>query len=169
MHSNWIWTAQYDDTDEPGRFVLFRRCFNLDVIPSQCEVQVSADTRYRLFVNGHRASFGPCKSYPTRWYYESVDIGPFLVKGQNVIAAKVLRFSPRHIGSSSMIRAITPGFWFLGSIDVSLLLCLGLVCHRQKSYLFNNESMPNCQIRASALIPIRTGKQLRTNQSVLSR
>ncbi|CAK7200742.1 hypothetical protein SEUCBS139899_003441, partial [Sporothrix eucalyptigena] len=74
-------------------------------------VHVSADTRYRLYLNGHSISFGPCKSYLTHWNYETVDdVRPFLREGQNVLAAKVLRFSSAHPGCLSMIRSPLPGF-----------------------------------------------------------
>lgn len=116
---SWIWLPSYDDTIDPGRFVLFRRSFKLGQLPtSPCLVKVSADTRYRLFVNGKSVSFGPCKSYLERWYYETVDIAPFLVQGHNVLAAKVLRFSPNHAGNSNMIRAALPGFWLEGVVGV---------------------------------------------------
>ena len=37
----------------------FRRTFTLDDVPAQLRVQVSADNRYQLFVNGRRVSYGP--------------------------------------------------------------------------------------------------------------
>lgn len=62
-------------TTDPGKFVLFRKVFHIqNTDSSECIVRVSADTRYRLFVNGNSVSFGPYKSYPSRWYYETVDI-----------------------------------------------------------------------------------------------
>lgn len=91
--AKWIWVPHYDDNVDPGKFVFFRKVFHLQsAVVHGATVRVSADTRYRLFVNGARVSFGPCKSYLTRWYYETVDISHLLVKGKNVISAKVLRF-----------------------------------------------------------------------------
>ena len=117
----WIWVKDFDDTVNPGTFVLFRKAFHLDHIPSSpIPIHVSADTRYRLFVNGQRVAFGPCKSYLTRWYYETVDIKPFLREGKNAIAVRVLRFSPAHAGNSSMTRANIPGLILHGRIDVSV-------------------------------------------------
>jgi alpha-L-rhamnosidase len=117
--AKWIWIPGFDDSVNPGQFVLFRKKFHLQTKPTRVtHVRVSADTRYRLFVNGKSVCFGPCKSYPSRWYYETVDIAPFLVAGDNVFSAKVLRYSSQHPGNSSMIRTATPGFILHSSIEV---------------------------------------------------
>ncbi|TGO35969.1 hypothetical protein BHYA_0139g00160 [Botrytis hyacinthi] len=108
--AQWIWVPDFDDTIDPGQFVLFRKSFTLEKLPTEETVlHVSADTRYRLFLNGKRISFGPCKSYPTRWYYETVDITPFVQPGKNVFTAKVLRFSITTAAGTSMARTSLPG------------------------------------------------------------
>lgn len=107
---NWIWVPHYDDIERVGGIVLFRKTFHLVDIPSSCIVNVSADSRYRLFVNGTSVSFGPAKSHLGEWNYESIDIASFLKAGQNIICARVLRYSPRHSGNLSLIRATIPGF-----------------------------------------------------------
>lgn len=117
----WIWLPTHqEDESQPGRYFLFRKSFQWNQPHGLAEfpVHVSADSRYRLFVNGHRVSFGPCKSYPERWYYETVDILPFLVEGENVISARVLRYSCVHAGSSSIISTELPGFLVHGEIEV---------------------------------------------------
>lgn len=108
--ASWIWASGYDDTSREGKICLFRRLFTLpDAQKDACELKVSADTRYRLFVNGTSVSIGPCKSFPGRWYYETVDIQPYLRQGPNVISAQVLRFSDKHAGSLSLMRTALPG------------------------------------------------------------
>lgn len=109
----WIWLPHYlEEDNRPGRFFLFRKAFQWH--PSDnlqdLSVHVSADSRYRLFVNGHRVSWGPCKSYPGKWYYETVDIRPYLRDGENVISARVLRYSTLVPGSSSIVSMPLPGF-----------------------------------------------------------
>ena len=84
----------------------------------ECIGRVSADTRYRLFDYGNSISFGPCKSYPSRWYYETVDIAAHLVPGKNVISAKVLRYSNAH-GRNSSMRTSLPGFFLHGTVSAS--------------------------------------------------
>lgn len=118
--ASWIWLPGFEDRDVelPGRFVLFKKVVQLANAPNQpCTIHVSADTRYRLYVNGTSVAFGPCKSYPTRWYYETVDLAPFLVRGDNLITAKVLRFFPDQIGSTSLMRTNVPGLILWGEID----------------------------------------------------
>ncbi|KAJ5533210.1 hypothetical protein N7494_009762 [Penicillium frequentans] len=108
----WIWLPTHsEDESQPGRYFLFRKSFQWTQPYGLREfpVHVSADSRYRLFVNGQRVSFGPCKSYPERWYYETIDILPYLTEGDNVISARVLRYSCVNTGSSSIISTELPG------------------------------------------------------------
>ena len=55
---------------------------------------MSADNRYRLFVNGEEVSSGPQRSDLMHWRYETVDVGPHLRAGRNVIAALVWNWGP---------------------------------------------------------------------------
>ncbi|HET9386872.1 MAG TPA: family 78 glycoside hydrolase catalytic domain [Gemmatimonadales bacterium] len=76
----------------PGdRFTVFhaRRAFDLPAVPARFVVQVSADNRYRLYVNGTQVSSGPQRSDVAHWRYETLDIAPQLRAGRNVIAALV--------------------------------------------------------------------------------
>jgi hypothetical protein len=67
----------------------FRRVFELDARPSSFVVHVSADNRYRLFVNGKQVSSGPQRSDLMHWRYETVDLASHLRAGRNVLAAIV--------------------------------------------------------------------------------
>ena len=67
----------------------FRRTFTLNSIPNELRVQVSADNRYQLFVNGRRVSYGPAKGDLQTYKYDELDIAPMLQAGENVIAALV--------------------------------------------------------------------------------
>jgi alpha-L-rhamnosidase len=76
----------------PGdSFVVFhaRRTFDLPARPAQFIIHVSADNRYRLFVNGVSVASGPQRSDVAHWKYETVDLAPRLHAGPNVIAAIV--------------------------------------------------------------------------------
>jgi hypothetical protein len=70
----------------------FRRTFDLNSQPEKFIVHVSADNRYRLFVNGQSVCRGPARGDLMHWRFESVDIAPYLVKGKNTIAAVVWNF-----------------------------------------------------------------------------
>ena len=67
----------------------FRKTVDLPEKPTRFVVQVSADHRYQLFVNGKFVSRGPARSDIWHWNFESLDIAPFLQKGKNVLAAVV--------------------------------------------------------------------------------
>src|SRR4029078_6129033 len=59
-------------------------------------VHVSADNRYRLYVNGAEVSSGPQRADVMHWRYETVDIAPKLRAGRNVVAALVWNWGAAH-------------------------------------------------------------------------
>jgi hypothetical protein len=67
----------------------FRRTLDLPRKPARFLVHISADNRYRLFVNGEPVSSGPARGDVMHWRYESVDLAPHLRAGRNVLAALV--------------------------------------------------------------------------------
>ncbi len=71
----------------------FRKHIALDAEPDRFVVHVSADNRYRLFVNGTPIHIGPARGDLKHWRFDSLDIGPFLRAGDNVIAAQVWNFA----------------------------------------------------------------------------
>jgi alpha-L-rhamnosidase len=78
--------------DVPGdSFLVFhaRRVVELPSVPARFVVHVSADNRYRLFVNGASVSSGPQRSDVTHWRYETLDLAPSLRPGRNVVAAVI--------------------------------------------------------------------------------
>lgn len=58
-------------------------------IPTRFVIHVSADNRYRLYLNGALVSSGPQRSDVAHWRFETVDVGPRLRAGRNVLAAVV--------------------------------------------------------------------------------
>ena len=88
--AQWI-THPAASTLDYGVF-LFRRTFKLEKKPDKFIVYVSADNRYRLFVNGEQVCFGPSVGDINNQRYETIDIAAVLKRGENVIAAKVVNF-----------------------------------------------------------------------------
>ncbi len=88
--AQWI-THPKESTLDYGVF-LFRRTFNLDKKPQKFIVYVSADNRYRLFVNGTQVCYGPSIGDISHQRYETIDLAAYLQKGKNVIAAEVVNF-----------------------------------------------------------------------------
>ncbi len=68
---------------------LFRKKINLDIKPASFIIHVSADNRYKLFVNGQLVSLGPARGDINHWNFETVDLAAYLLEGINTIAAKV--------------------------------------------------------------------------------
>ncbi|MFW6277683.1 MAG: alpha-L-rhamnosidase C-terminal domain-containing protein [Prolixibacteraceae bacterium] len=67
----------------------FRKEISLNEKPENFIVHISADPRYKFFVNGEKVVWGPAVGDPENWKYETVDLAPFLQKGKNVLAAQV--------------------------------------------------------------------------------
>jgi hypothetical protein len=67
----------------------FRKKLRLENKPSKFIIHISADNRYRLFINGTPVCFGPAQGDLYNWYFETVDIAAYLTTGDNVIAATV--------------------------------------------------------------------------------
>ena len=89
-HAYWI-THPAESILDYGVFH-FRKDFELKTIPPEFIIHISADNRYRLFVNGTAVCFGPSRSDLAHWSYESIDIAPFLKPGKNLLAAEVWNF-----------------------------------------------------------------------------
>ncbi len=67
----------------------FRKTFRVEETGTPFIVHVSADNRYKLYVNGQRVAYGPAKGDLTTYKYDIVDIGPYLKEGDNVLGALV--------------------------------------------------------------------------------
>ncbi len=87
------WNAYWIDCPSASPFAYgvyhFRKNFKLTDKPEKFILNVSADNRYRLFINGTEVSQGPARGDLMNWYYESVDVGKYLNIGNNTIAAIV--------------------------------------------------------------------------------
>lgn len=88
--AKWI-SAPESNGQEFGVY-LFRKTFTV-AQPREFIVHISADNRYKLFVNGTYIGNGPARGDLLKWYFESYDIGPFLKPGTNVISAIVWNFA----------------------------------------------------------------------------
>ncbi len=89
---NAYWITHPEGSVYDYRILLFRNSFELNNIPEKQIIYISADNRYRLYVNGNQVCFGPARGSLMYWRYETVDISSFLVKGENVIASEVYNF-----------------------------------------------------------------------------
>ena len=86
-NANWI--AAPNDPGNGYGVYYFRKSIDLGIKPVRFVVHVSADNRYKLYVNGRLVSLGPARGDTYYWNYETVDLASWLVAGKNVIAALV--------------------------------------------------------------------------------
>lgn len=86
--TNMYATAQ-DATLKDYGVYKFRKSFDLLDKPSSFIVHVSADNRYKLFVNGVQVSQGPARGDLYFWNFETIDIANQLNAGSNTVAAVV--------------------------------------------------------------------------------
>jgi hypothetical protein len=120
LTSNWVWIPDWKDGEpsgSAGRLVAFYRSFQLESAPDNCQIHLTADTRYKLFINDERVTFGPCRGDPKIWFYDSIDIGPYLRIGENVIRVVVMRWFKAGRAGHPFARADLPGFSMVGRIN----------------------------------------------------
>lgn len=86
-HAQWI-TVPGATNDGYGVY-LFRKTIELSTKPNKFIIHVSADNRYKLFINKKLVSMGPARGDIAHWNYETIDIASYLTPGKNIVAAQV--------------------------------------------------------------------------------
>lgn len=91
VNSRWpaYWIAHSGVPARAYSVLHFRKAVEFPEKPQKFVVRVSADNRYRLYVNGRFAAAGPVQSDLRHWRYDRLDLAPFLQRGRNVFAAVV--------------------------------------------------------------------------------
>jgi alpha-L-rhamnosidase len=91
LHETWkaSWIAVPGESSEGYGVYLFRKSFVLNNKPDSFFIHVSADNRYKLYVNEQQVSLGPARGDLEHWNFETLDIAPFLHAGLNILAAEV--------------------------------------------------------------------------------
>lgn len=87
------WITHPDITGYEYGVYQFRKNFNLNSDPEEFIIHISADNRYKLYVNGEYICNGPARGDFMKWRFESLDIAPYLKDGENVISAVVWNFA----------------------------------------------------------------------------
>jgi hypothetical protein len=86
--AKWLWLPA--ERTLPNTFVLFRKEVELPAAPTRAAGWISADSRYRVTVNGQRVQWGPAPCDPRNLDADPLDLQPFLKAGKNVIGVEVL-------------------------------------------------------------------------------
>ncbi len=88
----WLWHDRYG-YDDVNVFMLARKSFLLKRLPTgRVDINITADTRYKLYVNGEYVCFGPARGFPETYPFDTVDIAKHLRKGENIIAVVVHQY-----------------------------------------------------------------------------
>lgn len=82
--ASWIWCE--GESRPRNTYLYARKTFKLPAKPAHAGLRITADSRYKLFVNGTYVGRGPVRSLPGRQYFDTYDIAEYLTKGNNVIA-----------------------------------------------------------------------------------
>ncbi len=88
--AKWIWDKE--NLTEKNVWMCFNKKVTLDKIPEELIADISADSKYWLYINGETVVFeGSVKRGPDKnsGYYDSIDIAPYLKAGENSICALV--------------------------------------------------------------------------------
>jgi len=83
------WISHHDAPEKNYCVLHFRKTFHLQAIPKEFNINVSADNRYFLYVNGVKIGMGPARGDLLNWNYETYNIAAQLHSGENVVAALV--------------------------------------------------------------------------------
>ena len=109
--AQWIWLPS--ERTLPNTFVLFRKEFSLAGTADARIGWLTADSRYRLTVNGQRVQWGPAPCDPRQLDVDPLDITALLRPGKNVMGVEVLYYG---IGEGTWA-AGKPGLLFHAVIE----------------------------------------------------
>ena len=138
--AKWIWTNPQQTLNRES--VFFRKKIRFDKFPEAYPVCISADNRYKLYINGENIAKGPLKSGKEEQYYDVVDIAPFLKAGENIISAHCIHYPNDYYlgatfrgGPSSITHSCRGGF-LLESPDGQADTNESWLCLEDLSYTF---------------------------------
>ena len=87
LQSTFIWTPS--GNSPRGEYVVFRKNFDLKLPIPDAILQIFADSRYLLWINGQYVLRGPCRFNPKGPEYDKTDVRCFLKEGKNSIVVMV--------------------------------------------------------------------------------
>lgn len=115
FNTKWIWHPDWAEdplSSSAGGFVDFRKVFSVDQVPADpVAIHISADTRYKLYLNSTFVHAGPVKGDEQLWFFDKIDLQPYLRSGRNIISIRVLRFYYASRFAASFPRTQTPGLY----------------------------------------------------------
>jgi hypothetical protein len=121
LQKRWkaLWITASDANANGYGIYLFRKTIELPTKPNQFIIHVSADNRYKLYINEQLVSLGPARGDLAHWNFETVDIAPYLKSGKNIIASQV--WNEADVRPEAQISART-GFIINGNSDAESII-----------------------------------------------
>lgn len=116
--TNWVWTPDWQaEDDRRAEIVYFRREMELEAgkVPASLRIRISADSHYKLYVNGTFVQDGPQKALDLKeWFADEAELAPYLTAGHNILAVEVLRYPEPNlsfgvpVSNDSLLRSPIP-------------------------------------------------------------
>ena len=83
-NAKWIWPTKEASPDEYGEFY-----FPFTYSGGKCELLISADSNYAVYIGEKLAAFGQYADYPHDKVYDVIDVGEFCKTGENSLSVIV--------------------------------------------------------------------------------
>ena len=103
--ARWIWLSK--GARPENQIACFRKTFDITSVPSSAKLNITADARHEVYVNGQFMGHGPVRSWPEIWSVDEYDIAPMLRRGKNVVSVLVIHWG---ISTFQYINA-EPDYW----------------------------------------------------------
>ena len=107
--ANWIAPGEELSAQSISRVFYLRKEFQVEDPAAFKRAYVSADSKYKLWVNGVPAARGPQRYNPKHHRYDTVDLSSLVKPGKNTIAAEVIYWGP---GGPIFQMSVQPAFLF---------------------------------------------------------
>ena len=105
-----VWIGSNHPFDLHEAYLCFRSpaAWRLAGKPQQINLYITADSRYKLWVNGHFVARGPARSYPQQQAVDCLNLINLLKSGPNTLAVQVYQpgyshFSYVHCGAAGLL------------------------------------------------------------------
>ncbi len=109
-----VWIGSEHPFDLQEVYLRFRSPadWQLAQAPKAAELLITADSRYKLWINGRFVSRGPARCWPHAQAVDRIDVTPYLAAGRNTLAVQVYQpgyshFAYVHRGAAGLLAALT--------------------------------------------------------------
>ncbi len=85
-----VWITCKEAEGSANQLYYFKKDFDLSVVKN-AKVDISAQARYKLYINDSLVGFGPCKGTREKTFFDTIDVTNYLKVGKNSIYVEVLQ------------------------------------------------------------------------------